>query len=136
MSWQLFYDTLEYAKTILYILSTNFLIMGDTLQFQCRNCGHISERPKNPKVCPVCGETVMKPVELSEPGSEQNSLATEDFDVDSALSELKGMKSPISEGTVGTSDSDKQGSNHESPSSESSEDSDGSGFLSLLKSLF
>jgi hypothetical protein len=78
----------------------------------------------------------MKPVELSEPGSEQNSLATEDFDVDSALSELKGMKSPTSRNMVGTSDSDKQESNHESPSSESSEDSDGSGFLSLLKSLF
>lgn len=110
--------------------------MGDTFQFQCQDCGYISERPKNPRVCPSCGETVMKPVELSEPSSEQNSLATEDFDVGSALSELESMKSPRSENTVSTPDSDSQESDDESPSSEPSESSEEDGFLSLLKSLF
>jgi len=110
--------------------------MGDTLQFQCQNCGHISERPKNPRVCPSCGETVMKPVELSEPSSEQNSLATEDFDVDSALSELESMKSSGSESTLSTYKSDSQEGDQESPPSEPSEDSDDGGILSLLKSLF
>ncbi|MDB9248318.1 hypothetical protein PN419_04735 [Halorubrum ezzemoulense] len=78
----------------------------------------------------------MKPVELSEPSSEQNSLATEDFDVDSALSELDDMKSLGSENTVSMPDSDDQAGDHESPSSKPSEDSKEGGLLSLLKSLF
>lgn len=78
----------------------------------------------------------MRPVELSEPSSEQNSLATEDFDFDSALSKLESMKSPRSENTVSTPDSDSKESDDESPSSEPSENSDEDGFLSLLKSLF
>ena len=78
----------------------------------------------------------MRPVELSEPSSKQNSLKTEDFDVNSAISELEGMKSRRSENTVETSDSNSQESNQESSSPEPTEESNKGGLLSLLKSLF
>jgi hypothetical protein len=78
----------------------------------------------------------MRPVELSEPSSEQNSLKTEDFDVNSALSELEGMKPQRSKDTVDTPNSESQESSQNSSSSESSEESNSGGFLSLLKSLF
>lgn len=72
--------------------------MSETLQFQCTSCGSIVERPRNPRVCPSCGETVMRPVEVSEPGASGNRLQTEDFDLDSALSDLEDMKPSLSEG--------------------------------------
>ena len=94
------------------------------------------ERPRNPRTCPSCGETVMRPAELSEPGSNSNSLNTEEFDVDSALSELDEMKSSPSKNTT---DSASNSTNQEKDSLQSestpSKENKG-GILSRLKSLF
>ena len=106
--------------------------MADTFQFQCSNCGKITERPRNPRTCPSCGETVMRPVELSEPDSGDNSLQTEDFDVDSAISDLNDMKSSPSEDTTGTTP-DSTENNDPQQSSDSSETG---GIISKIRSLF
>ena len=111
--------------------------MADTFQFQCQSCGHIAERPQNPRTCPSCGEAVMRPAELSEPGDKVNSFKTEDFDVDSALSELEGMKSSRSEDTTETTSNEEDQEENRQPSQpDSSEDPDNDGLLSRLKSLF
>lgn len=111
--------------------------MSDTLQFQCQSCGHVAERPQNPRTCPSCGETVMRPVELSEPGSSNNSLQTEEFDVDSALSELEEMKPSDSKETTETiSNSQNQKKDRRQSQPGSSADRDEDGVLSWLKSLF
>ena len=73
----------------------------------------------------------MRPVELSEPGSQNHKLKTEEFDVDSALSELEEMGSSQSENTD-EADSDLEEQNSSKPSKEE----DKTGFLSRLKSLF
>ena len=111
--------------------------MPDTFQFQCQNCGHVAEQPQNPRKCPSCGETVMRPVELSEPESSNNSLETEEFDVDSALSELEEMTpSSSKETTRNISNSENQKRNRQQSQSGSSADQDEDGVFAWLKSLF
>ncbi|MFC7231108.1 hypothetical protein ACFQMM_06265 [Saliphagus sp. GCM10025308] len=63
--------------------------MADTLRFQCRNCGEVTLQ--NPRYCPQCGESVMRPVETSEPGSHQHELRTDEFDIEQALSRLDSL---------------------------------------------
>jgi hypothetical protein len=79
----------------------------------------------------------MRPVELSEPGSSNNSLQTEEFDVDSALSELEGMKPSNSKETTKTiSNTENQKKDRQQSQSKSSADQDKNGVLSWLRSLF
>jgi hypothetical protein len=79
----------------------------------------------------------MRPVELSEPGSSNNSLETEEFDVDSALSDLEEMKPSTSKETTKTiSNSENQKKDRQQSQSGSSADQDEDGVFSWLKSLF
>ncbi len=61
-------------------------LMTDTLHFQCQDCGEVAAG--NPRTCPSCGDSVMRPVETSEPGAKNHEIRTNDFDVDQALSRL------------------------------------------------
>lgn len=111
--------------------------MADTLQFQCRDRGKITERLQNPRTCPACGEPVMRPVEVSEPGDDTNTVETENFDVESAVADLENMKdAPSDESKNQPADTESAGETHQQ-SHEASSDATGSkSLLSRIRSLF
>lgn len=84
----------------------------------------------NPRMCPTCGESVMRPVETSEPGAETHELRTDDFDIDEALSHLE---TPEQDKTQ-TANPKGNSSDAENPDDTSSEE--GRGLLERLRSLF
>jgi DNA-directed RNA polymerase subunit RPC12/RpoP len=66
--------------------------MAETLQFQCVDCGEIAEAKKNPRRCPNCGHSVLRPVEVSGSSAESNEERTESFDVNEELDRLEDLK--------------------------------------------
>jgi len=66
--------------------------MAEMMQFQCVECGDISERKKNPRACPSCGHPILRPVEVSGSSAEENEEQTEDFDLDEELDRLSDLK--------------------------------------------
>ena len=95
--------------------------MGDA--FKCKNCGTVVETPQS---CPSCGETAMRPIQLSEAEKAGN--------VEETASETDASPNATDDGDSATADEPDEPDTASAPTRTREQDS-GSGLLSWLKSL-